>query len=160
MDLRPRCLLQNWHLSAQSARTAAQTQLITRTLHACSELCRSAVQKHCQYTEVCCWSLSGLTNTNDRLVRINDHIISELASQVNAVSVLRFICLDLKILTALFGIFLQLTIPTKLLLIRSQNRLSGLTQHISPRLLSHAPVSWLAHRLFIILTVMTTTTSS
>ena len=128
--------------SLSSVSTAAQTQLIARTLHACSELCRSAVQKHCQYTEVCCWSLSGLTNTNDRLVRINDHIISELASQVTAVSVLRFICLDLKILTALFGIFLQLTIPTKLLLIRSQNRLSGVMQHISPSLLSHAPAGW------------------
>ena len=47
-----------------------------------------------------------LTNTNDRLVRINDHIIPGLARQVT-VSVLRFICVDLKILTTLFGIFLQ-----------------------------------------------------
>ena len=94
-------------ISAQLS-TTAETQLITRTLHACSDLCRSVVQKHWQYAELGCLSCSPalLTNTNDRLVRINDHIIPELARQVT-VSVLRFICVDLKILTALFGIFLQ-----------------------------------------------------
>ena len=88
--------------------TTGQTQLITRTLHACSELCRSGVQKHIvPIRREGVFALSALlTNTNDRLVRINDHIIPELATQVT-VSVLRFICVDLKILTALFGIFLQ-----------------------------------------------------
>ena len=62
---------------------------------------------YCANTERGLFALSALlTNTNDRLARINDHIIPALAGQVT-MSVLRFICVDLKILTALFGIFLQ-----------------------------------------------------
>ena len=86
--------------------TTAETQLITRTLHACSELCSLWCKKHSLIRpELTCLSCLA-DKTNDRLVRINDHIIPGLARQVT-VSVLRFICVDLKILTALFGIFLQ-----------------------------------------------------
>ena len=38
VDLRPRCLLQNWDLLSSARTAAAQTQLIGRTLHACSDL--------------------------------------------------------------------------------------------------------------------------
>ena len=105
--LRPRCLLQNWDLLSSQHGTAVQTQLIGRTLHACSDLARSVVvQKHCQYGESCVVCPVLLSLLIQWQVRINDHIIPVLAGQVT-VSVLRFICVDLKILTALFGIFLQ-----------------------------------------------------
>ena len=161
LDLRPRCLLQNWDLlSSARQHRPEQTQLIGRTLHACSDLCRSEVQKHCQYRELCCLSCSALiTNTNDRLVRSNDHIIPDLASQVT-VSVLRFICVDLKILTALFGIFLQYQLNCYWL---DHKTCSVESCNISHQVFSHRPhCSSLFYERFLLFLpwwVMTTATS-
>ena len=153
VDWRPRCLLQNWDLLSSArhdCRDSADHPDSPRMLRAV----QSVVQKHSLIRpELTCLSCLA-DKTNDRLVRINDHIIPGLARQVT-VSVLRFICVDLKILTALFGIFLQYQLNCYWL--------DHKTCSVESRNISHLGFSYMVRlvslKIFIILTMRTTTSS-